>query len=197
MQNGLIELDDMDLTKEQKAEVIHYDTQVRKKMSPSLGLPPLLESKRMPWCMVDKVFTRQAMFDRIHVFQIDEEILNDSPIQFTDQTKASGRYRAARGVIVSAGLRALDILRSNGMDLGHTVNFIANCPYRLEVDYVAGKPVEVLIMNVGDICSSEDAATALRSGVVKIIAREKQHILVDEEGNEWDPIMPWTPDDVP
>lgn len=202
MQNGQIELDDvklngMPLTEEQKARITSYDKAARMKMSPDLGLPPLLESKRWPWVMVDKVFARQATFDRILVYQIDEEILNDSPIVMADETRESRRYHAARGVIVSAGLRALDVLRSNGLDLGHTVNFISACPYRLEVDFVVGKPVELLVMNVGDIVASEDSRTVLRSGVVKIICREKQHIFVDEEGNEWDPVMPWTSPDQP
>jgi hypothetical protein len=60
-----------------------------------------------------------------------------------------------------------------------------------------GKPVQVLVMNVGDLVASEDLATVMKSGVVKTVIREKQHLLVDEEGTEWEPMQPWSPADQP
>ncbi len=199
MQNGQIDLDKLGVPQDEQDAIVAYQVATAKKMSPSLNLPPLLEKARQEWQMIDAVFSRQAAFDRVYVYQIPEHkaetFMEGGAIIMPDASKSSRRYHAARGVVVSAGLSALDTLRSNGMDLGHTINFIANAPYRIEVDFVAGKAVEILPMNVGDLIGSEELATLLLSGVVKINCVDQKHVFVDEDGHQWDPKSPWTSDD--
>jgi hypothetical protein len=151
---------------------------IGKRMSPpgTLGLPPLLDERRLRYGMCDAVFAAQAAYDRILLFQIDPsfsdgEKYGDTGIYMPDSAKRRVREEAPRGVIVSAGLRALDSLRSNGMDLGHIVSFVRLSPWRLPVDMIAGAPVYVLILRDSDIVGSEDTAAALRAGGLVIEAK--------------------------
>jgi hypothetical protein len=92
-----------------------------------------------------------------------------------DSAKKRVREEAPRGVIESAGLEALDTLRSHGADLGHIVNFVRLAPWRLPVDMIAGAPVYVLILQDADITSSEDTAKAVRSGELRLISEPGKH----------------------
>ena len=67
-------------------------------------------------------------------------------------------------IIVSAGTDALDNLRSHGMDLGHIVSIIREAPYGIRMATVYGKKHVLMIINVGDICASEDLAFEMREG---------------------------------
>lgn len=178
---------------------------IRKKMAKpgALKLPPLLEARRIEYLMPDGVFSSQAMFDRILVMQIKPEraktgTFGGGLIHMPATSEARITDEASRGIIVSAGLKALDNLRSNGCDLGHIVRFIRNAPWRMDVDTVEGHEVYELVMRDGDLVASEDLAEALRRGECSLLwdAQAQQHVYVDKDGEQWKPRLPWIQDDL-
>lgn len=181
--------------------------QIEKRMSPkgALGLSPLLDARRLEYGLPDEAFTiSQASFDRIFVWQIDsnedESYTKGGMIVRPDNKRDADEKASPRGILVSAGLSALDTLRSHGYDLGHIVNFMAIQPWHLPLGFIEAHHKRLLMMRDGDLCGSEDLSTALRSGAVKVIVKvdekgARSHHLVDEEGNAWDPVAPWISDD--
>jgi len=109
----------------------------------------------------------QAMFERVLIYRIpDEEAASETygetQILKPETRVAVDKSRSPRGIIVSAGLRALDIMRSNGMRLGELVWFSPHVPTRFEVAKDdGGQPVEFYFMNVGDVIMSEDVLERL------------------------------------
>lgn len=139
----------------------------------------LLERRRLEHRITDGHFKCQAMFDHIFVKQItpDEEAssvqANDGSlvkIFNTDTATGRGLQNTFKGIIVSAGLKALDELRSNGIDLGHEVWFVKHVSARFEVETVDGKMEYLLCLCVGDIKGSVDMATDLRNGEMEVEA---------------------------
>jgi hypothetical protein len=111
----------------------------------------------------------EAVYDRIIVFSVPEEKATRetyTPGGLIVKTEARKDYEEAetpRGVLVSAGLGALDVLRGHGIGLGHMVWVARLSPWRHEVDRDAdGKPIEFLFLRVGDIVGSETLQEALK-----------------------------------
>lgn len=187
---------------QKRNEIAELDAEFRQRMSPrgELNLPPLLDQRRLEWGIIDSAFARQAAFDRVYIWQIPEQRTETfgegSLIVMTDQSKARLKNEAPRGILLSAGLKALDSLRSNGMDLGHIVNFIQAAPWRIFIDYIKGHRPAILVMNAGDILGSEDTARALREKEFGVTRRENQHVYADREGKYEVPIQPWIGDDM-
>lgn len=174
---------------------------VRETMSPagSLGLPKLLDERRMEYAIPDAVFEEHAVYDRVLIWQIQVRFLEKKArnpkkgmIEFTENWKKLQQHEAPRGVIVTAGLLALDAIRSNGMDLGHVVNFGRLAPFAKIVDEIGGHQMPLLIMSAGDIISSEDLPRMLKDRTVRVKFDEEtqQHLFVDENGKSWKPILP-------
>lgn len=173
---------------------------VRALMSPpdSLGLSPLLEKRRWEIGIIDAEFKcQQATYDRVLIHQLDEitsggeTFIPGGRIVKTERQQSASEKEAPRGIIVSAGLRALDILRSNGMDVGHRVLFQKMTPYGIEVAKVRNKPRRLLILIAGDILASEDTASALWEKELHVICRKGQHQYEDKEGRTIVPLSPW------
>lgn len=185
---------------EQNAEILKAITE---RISPAgaLGLPPLLDAMRLKYAITDGAFKAATLFDRVLVYQIPEEDTaggkfgEGSLIFKSDQGRDRDKRETPRGVLIGAGMKALDILRSNGVDLGHIVYFINSQPWRLYFDYIAGKKVPALPMNAGDVILSETLQTLLRAGKVKMCRVDGKHMYVDENGEMWDPANPWASDD--
>lgn len=162
----------------------------------SLNLPPLVDKKRCEELIPDFFFGNTPTFDRIHVFQIDA---NDSETyEGTSIVKPVGANKrdlqeCPRGILLNGGLAALDNLRSNGVDLGHTVSFIRQAPWRMKMGAILGHELYVLLLRDGDITGSDDLGAQTRSGEVKLETRtfEKggveitEHFYVDPSGKEW------------
>lgn len=194
-----------------KRKVEAMEAELRSKMSPpgALGLPPLLDKRRIERGICDAAFKFQAAFDRILVAQYDEEAERDTYLDGgliikTDIAKRRDSMQAPRGVIISAGLRALDNLRSNGIDIGHQVTFVRVAPYRITVEWVGGVEQSLLVLRDGDVIASLDTMEALRSGKAKVESKDvvdtngnviTQHFYVDENGKSWAPQIPWVADD--
>lgn len=161
---------------EQIAEFEKASVSIREHMSPpgALGLPPLLEARRMEWGITDGAFDCQAAYDRILIFQIPQKGFEkgmyggESRLIVPENAQELRKRQAPRGIIVSAGLKALDELRSNGMELGDIVMFNHVAPWRVETDVIGGKMHYLLVMHTGHIIGSEDTARRLRNGELKL-----------------------------
>lgn len=198
MQNPACERQLKDIAQEDKA--------VRGKISPrgSLGLPPLLDARRLEYGIIDEAFNNQPVFDRIYVWQLplheEETFMQGGAIVKPDWMKARDKKTTPRGILVAAGLSALDTLRSHGIDIGHIVTIIAIAPWTLPIAIVEGHWFELLMLRDGDIVGSDDLATTLRSGVVKTTTvpsdnGARVHKYTDAEGKTWNPVAPFISDD--
>ncbi len=160
----------------------------------SLGLSPLLEAKRVKYGIPDSAWKSQAVFNKVLIWQlpVDEaDTYGGGLIVKTDERKARERNEAPKGVIVSAGLQALDELRSHGVDIGHTVYFTHTAPFRKRLPSIAGKEPSLVILHSGDIFDSEELAESLKARKCRIVSREVdgviQHYFCDENGKTWNP----------
>lgn len=168
----------------------------------ALGLPPLLDARRLEFGIPDEAFEEHCVYDRIYVWQIfpkyDSESNNKtfagtSIIKPETQQKRDVK-ESTRGVLISAGLLALDCLRSNGVDLGHIINFIRLSPWEKSIGYYAGIEQTVKVLKAGDLISSEDMPGQLKNGECRIVQTEGTHTFVDRDGKPWAPKLPWTDD---
>ena|SRR6187399_298842 len=176
---------------------------MRKRMSPpgALGLPKLLDERRLEFGITDGAFSRQAVFDRVFLWQIPmqkgDKFESDSLIHMPESVQQREKARAPQGIIVSAGLRALDQLRSHGIDLGHKILFCHAAPYHIRYDSVLGLEQHLIIVLAGDIIGSEDLATNLRTREVRCLPRRNEenntvdHVFIDERGDAWLPADAW------
>jgi len=176
---------------------------MRKRMSPpgTLGLPKLLDERRLEFGITDGAFSRQAVFDRVFLWQIPmqkgDKFESDSLIHMPESVQQREKARAPQGIIVSAGLKALDQLRSHGIDVGHKILFCHAAPYHIRYDSVLGLEQHLIIVLAGDIIGSEDLATNLRTREVRCLPRRNQennsvdHVFIDERGDAWLPADAW------
>jgi len=116
-------------------------------------------------------------------------------IHMPETTQQREKHKAPQGIIVSAGLTALDQLRSHGIDLGHKVLFSHAAPYHIRYDVIDGQDHHLIILLAGDIIGSEDLATNLKEREVRYLARRTEtsveHTFIDENGNPWMPADAW------
>ena len=146
-------------------------------------------------------------FDNVLVAQQsdnpDEECFEGTHIVKPVMSERKEKEEAPRGLLLGAGLSALDALRSNGIDLGHFVNFIRQAPWRMKIATVATYDIYALVLRAGDIKGSEDTMTWLREGKLQIRTRDedgvKVHYYVKKEKGDkftvWNPTEPFLPDD--
>jgi len=169
----------------------------------TLGLPELLDRRRLQHGIPDRAFEAQAMFDRIYVWQIwvhqEETFVPGGAIVQPANYRESDLRENPQGIILSAGLGALDHLRSNGADLGHHVNILHVQPWRIPVGIKDSEGV--LVLQTGDVSGSLDLRKALRRGKCRITVRmnehgQRVHLYEDEQGQVWDPTSPWIADDM-
>ena len=169
----------------------------RDHMSPKgkLGLPPLLDQRRLEYGIVDECFAMDAVYQRLLLWQLpprdyEKGTHGNSMILMTDRAIGREYKEAPRGIIVSAGTDALDYLISHGMDLGHIVAFCEEAPYGFQVGLINGKAEKLIIVDAGDVCASEDLAAARVFGKCKVVldAEDNTHKLVDEHGDAWSPM---------
>lgn len=183
----------------QQAENASIDLTKHMATPGALNLPPLLEQRRLEYGLPDHLFDAQATFGFVLVYQITRlasETYGDSVIVRTQQNMDREAKEAPRGIIISAGLDALDKLRSNGVDLGHIVLFSRSIPYRASMGIAGLKEQYLLVLQVGDIFASEDAAEAIldRGAKVAISTDETTqfdyHYYQGTDGKLWKPHAP-------
>jgi hypothetical protein len=169
-----------------------------------LGLPPLLDDRRLEYFIVDAMFDSACVYDRVHIYQIPPKHIverqrearrNRSKIAMSVGWQAYEQDRAHRGIIIGSGPSGLDYMAAHGMALGHIVNFALFSPLR---HYPSDLEEEsIVLIHAGQITSSEDTQRMLRSGQIKILREETpdgfRHIYQHEDGSRWKPELPWMP----
>ena len=142
------------------------------------AIPPLLE-KRVNELDIP-AWPGQACFERVIIYRIPDE---ESASEKTEGGlwKAPSRVdidkdRSPRGVVVSAGLEAMDVLVSNGMQLGELVWFAPHVPFRFVVGRKNNQDIQFYFMNVGDIVLSEDLLQRVADGDAKLTKVGKTHV---------------------
>lgn len=174
----------------------------------ALGLPEMLERRRWEYAIPDAAFEVAAVYDRVLVWQVfpgQTETYGETAIYKPQMVVSAEQKTAPVGIIVSAGLQALDILRSNGMDYGHIVHFVQMAFYRLELGYDGATPVKLVVLRAGDIVDSVDTMVALRTGECSMQYRvaknddgsaTREHYFVGKDGQTWAPMMPFIAEDL-
>lgn len=191
-----------------ESELEKWRQGVLARMSPAgtLGLPALLDKRRLEYGIVDAAFRIQALYERIFIWQIAdvmdelETYGEESRIVRADSAKLRARESAPRGIIISAGLKALDVLHSNGSGLGDIISLQYLAPFRRPIDRIDGKDVYMVVLNVGDLVGSEDVRARIVDGSVVLHrqvdnGRIKHAFVNNETGEMWHPEVPWTPAD--
>lgn len=135
----------------------------------------------------------QAMYARIILYRIPDkaaarETFNDGGlIVMPDDMVDTKNWRAPRGVIVSAGLHAMDILRGNGLGLGDIVWMASHTQWCFEVDTkVKGDKVEktaFYFMQAGDAVIAEDLYEKVQAGTMRAVCgKDGKHYWVVDDG---------------
>lgn len=199
------QIDSDDLAARDRAQAERKSKIIRERMSPKGQLPgmtPLLDERRFEYGITDGAFKYQASYDRIYVWQVamqKGDKYEGSSIYLAESTQKRELNKAPCGIIVSAGLLALDSLRSNGIDLGHRILFCHSAPYHIRYDMIEGQEFHLVILTAGDIIGSEDLATNLRNRTVRVKQSDSagypQHSLINEEGKPWLPQNAWRQED--
>lgn len=147
------------------------------------GLTALLEHRRLDFGIPDGAFeTSQALFERVNIWPIAlpsdvKDTFGDTRIVKTAGTQKVEEQDTSRGVIISAGAKALDILNSNGVDIGQIIYFTRLAIYGITVDWVGGKPKRIKMLNVGEVTDAEDVLFAMRAGRVRYGGEPHRHVL--------------------
>jgi len=168
----------------------------------AFGLPPLLEQRRLQYLIPNGAFAQRAMYDRMLLWQIPYYLVNygDTLIAMPETGKSRTKDEAPRGVIVTAGLQALDILHDHGSGLGNIVKFIRLAPWRLPCDMIGGKEDHLLILRCGDLIADEDLEHKLRSREWAVRCEKRTdkegrpvtaHVLVSDKGIARNPQVPF------
>jgi hypothetical protein len=169
----------------------------------ALGLSPKLDERRLQHGIPDSVFTVEALFDRMFVWQLPRvfgDIIEGTMLIKPETARQREEESTPRGVIVSAGLKALDNLRSNGVNVGDVVNFIRLSPWKLTLQEIAGVEVNVLILRDGDLIASEDLVKARKRGLVSTVQTSTPEGIEHRlqrlgEADAMKAHSPWVPDD--
>lgn len=180
-------------------KILAMNDELKRSMSMrgTLGLPELLDRRRIEHGIPDGAFKFEAVFNKVYIAPIAQELSDTyegTSILKTDRRKSIERQETPQGIITSAGLRALDVLRSNGMDLGHLVLFRLLSPCRITMSRIGGVEWWLIPIEVGDIIGSEDIRSGMRAETKKIIfdVEEKIHVF---EGQKSTPVEPWSRED--
>lgn len=170
---------------------------IASRMSPkgALGLPPKLDEARCTHGIPDSAFKMQAVYDRVLVFQVAMhvgETYEGGLVVLSENTRDRETRKAPLGIIVSAGLKALDILRSNGMDLGHRIIHTNSAPYFVRFDNILGKDWHLIVLQAGQITASFDLADDLASRVTRVRQFENDgqpyHAHIGPDGKAFMPV---------
>lgn len=164
----------------------------------------LIEQRRIEYLIPDAAFDVMPASDTVYVWQMTM-VERKGLILQTDNQRDYERNTAPSGIIVGAGLLALDQLRSHGIDLGHIVRLLRLSPFRMECCYVGPQARSVLVMHAGDIKGSEDTMRMLRSGELILESVEedgpqgykvRRHVYRTRAGTLLNPVQPWSPEEI-
>lgn len=147
------------------------------------NIPKLLDDRRHEFLIPNGAFESYPGFDKVYIWQIStkssETYQEGGSIIMPDQIIAAKRNTAPRGIIVSAGLKAMDSLYSTGFEIGHIVRFKKFAPFIMPVEDIDGHELCVMVVRDGDIEASEDMAS-------QINAKRGEIVNVSEDGKSYD-----------
>jgi hypothetical protein len=117
----------------------------------------------------------QPAFDRVVVYKLPDDMSardtysKSGVIVKPDNVRARDKDVTPRGVLIGAGIGAMDYLRSNAIELGHIVWIVRLSPWQhvVEVDE-NGREVGMAFLHAADIVGSEDLLQAIKSKKVRI-----------------------------
>jgi hypothetical protein len=163
------------------------DKAIRSQMSPKgkLGLPKGLEEARWKYGMIDDVFGVTAYFNRICIWQLPEQKKagRSSVIELPEMAQKRIRQSTPSGIIVAAGLEAMDHLRGQGHRWGDKVLFVRLSPWRIETGYVNGHPElgMLIVLTVGDVVGNLSQRERLvgKNKEQSIEVKNGQHLMKD------------------
>lgn len=140
----------------------------------ALGLPAKLDERRIRYGIPDEAFLAKPAFDRVFVYQIEArhqegKTYGGTSIIMPETAQKREVQESCRGVLVSAGLKALDNLKSNGIEVGDVVEFIRFGIFHKPIcALLYGHLIHILVLRDGDIVGSEDIVERERAGALKI-----------------------------
>jgi hypothetical protein len=139
------------------------------------NIPDLLDKRRLEFGIPNEVFEGQPIFDRVYIFQISdahaqETYVKGGTILMSDHAIKARKEITPRGVLVSAGLKALDALRSNGVEIGHIVRFQKLAPFVMYYNTCLPVPMSVTVVRDGDVIESEDLGKAIYTDRTTVVA---------------------------
>lgn len=136
------------------------------------NIPALLDQRRLEYAIPNGAFEIAPVFDRIYVWQVPEHnsqtFDEGGMILKPEHTQSVQRRITPRGILVSAGLQAMDSLYSAGIEIGHFVKFQKMSPFEMTIETISGNDLKVMVMRDGDIVGSEDIATMLNNGATEV-----------------------------
>lgn len=160
----------------------------RKAMSPpgALGLPDFLERRRWEFGITDGYFDLELLSDRVLIYQIEHAgaMTTEGGLHFSERGKTMEEQSNPEGILVAAGLTAMDQLVCHGFALGHKVSFIKQAPFRKRVDRIGMKEKYAIMVQAGDVVGSFDLKQMLKGGSITLhYNREtREHFYVDKNG---------------
>ncbi len=149
--------------------------QLEKSLAPlgTYRISEKLDKRRLDYGIPNGAFEHFPLYDKVYIWQLNmterKTYSEGGKIVKPEARVAHDRATAARGIIVSAGLAALDSLRSAGADVGDIIRFKKFSPFIQEVAEIQGVPLHVMTMRDGDVVSSEDLAADFHAGRVRIV----------------------------
>lgn len=163
--------------------------------TPPGPMPRLLNERRHKYLIPDEAFEYAlgTTFDRVLVWQVSlHQEEKKGLLYMPDSVRDRDRQQACLGIVVGAGLRALDELKSHGVDLGHLVAHARNVIFRLPFATIGGKDCHLVVLTAGEIIASCDLALLRKEKKVRVIEKKQddgsvEHVHCDEAGNVWVP----------
>ncbi len=137
------------------------------------NIPHVLDERRFQYGIPNGCFEQFPVFDKVYVYQIPlrerSTYSEGGAIIMPEARQSNERSTAPRGIIVSAGLQALDSLRSTGIDIGHIIRFKKFAPFIQPIEVVTGVELTVMVIRDGDIVASEDLARSYHAREISIV----------------------------
>ena len=181
--------DALKVTNERKIDTVlgipDHEVETFKKSLKPLGyynISSLLDERRLKYGIPNEAFEGQPLFDRVYIYQISDANGQDTYIKggtilMSDHAIKARKEITPRGVLVNAGLKALDALRSNGVELGHIVKFQKLAPFMLQLNTTLSIPIMLTVCRDGDLVESEDLGQDL------YINRNSSIVNIDDNGS--------------
>lgn len=163
----------------------------------ALRLSAHLDQRRLDWYIPYTAFRTQPVYDRIYVHQISakkkrDKYTDDGLIWVPPDQQKGREQEASRGIIVGAGLGALDRMASHGIEVGDIIQFTRLSPFRQWYDHIEGQDMFLLALHGGDPISCEDLRVKLWDGRLKVVQVEDEsgvtHYYQDANGRKIRPL---------